>query len=41
MLAHQKHFTMMQNNFDKKATKKQEKQWLIRSHDVVIGNRVC
>ena len=40
MLAHQKRFIMMHNDFLKKQ-KKPEKKSVIRSHDVVIGSHVC
>jgi hypothetical protein len=42
MLAHQKRFPMMHNNFvQKKKRKKQKKKSAIRPHDVVIGSYVC
>jgi hypothetical protein len=42
MLAHQKRFPMMHNNFvKKKKRKKQKKKSAIRPHDVVIGSYVC
>ena len=40
MLAHQKLFLMMHNNFVQ-IKKKIKKKSVIRSHDVIIGSHVC